>query len=490
MKRGLYRPNILILMSDEHRADLAGFAGNSVVRTSVLDELARTGVVFRNAYTPSPICVPARQCIMAGQLTKSCGCDGAWMDLAPGYHTYARRFAQHAYHTVCAGKLHHIGVDQMQGWTQRLAPDTHVLDKYCDGLVAAELARYARPKLGGRKTNEDYVREACGTPGKYQRFDLRATEDAEDFVRGYFQGAAKANERRPVLLKLSLLQPHYPFFSDPELFRYYYDRVPIFREPPCDHPVLSQSQVEQPVNVTADEVRRATAAYYAMVETIDGHYGRLLQALRESGQDLDDWIVVYLSDHGEMLGEHGIWEKARFYEGSVRVPLIVRWPRRFAGGRVVPENVSLCDLFATLCDLAGIPCQPGVDSRSLVPLLEGCASGWSDEAVSQIRRRGQDHVMIKQGALKYQYYGEEIPEVLFDLAGDPGETRNLAGVPEHAAALRVLRARLAELGYGPDARGDYVNAGYEPGVALAPATRGTLWAADANPWLEQPRAVV
>lgn len=487
MTNGKGRPNILILMSDEHRADLAGFAGNGVVRTPVLDELARSGVVFRNAYTPSPICVPARQCVMAGQLPKTCGCDGAWMDLAPGYHTFAHRFAQHAYHTVCAGKLHHIGADQMQGWTQRLAPDTHVLDKYCDGLMAGELARYARPKLGGRKTNEDYVREACGVPGKHQRFDLRATEDAEDFVRGYFHAGAKAGEARPVLLKLSLLQPHYPFFSDPERFRYYYDRVPIFQQSPCDHPVLSQSQIEQPVNVTADEIRRATAAYYAMVETIDSHYGRLLQALRDAGQDLDDWIVVYLSDHGEMLGEHGVWEKARFYEASVRVPLIVRWPRRFAGGRVVRENVSLCDLFATLCDLTGIPCQPGLDSRSLVPLLEGRARGWSNEVVSQIRRNGRNHVMIKQGALKYQYYGEDIPEVLFDLDDDPGETRNLAGAPEHAGALGAFRARLAQLGYGPNAGRDYVNAGYDAGVTVAPATSGFLWDADANPWLEVPR---
>ncbi len=94
--------------------------------------------------------------------------------------------------------------------------------------------------------------------------------------------------------------------------------------------------------------------------------------------------------------------------------------------------------------------------------------------------------MLKQGALKYQYYGEEMPEVLFDLAADPVETRNLAGAPEHAAAMRAFRARLAQLGYGPDADKEYVNAGYNPGVAVAPATSGTLWAADANPWLEPP----
>jgi choline-sulfatase len=481
------RPGILILMSDEHRADLAGFAGNRVVRTPNLDELARTGVVFANAYTPSPICVPARQCIMSGQLPRTCRCDGAWMDLAPGYHTYARRFAQYAYESVCAGKLHHIGTDQMQGWTRRLCPDAEVHDKYRQGLIREEYLAFKRDRLGGRKTNEDLVREARGQPGRHQRFDLRATEDAEDFVRSCFgggRGDAGAASRRAVLLKLSLTQPHYPFFTERALFDYYYDRVPIFADQPCEHAVLSQSQIEEPVRVTADEIRRATAAYYGMVETVDACYGRLLGALRGVGQDLDDWIIVFLSDHGEMLGEHGIWEKTRFYEGSVRVPLIIRWPRRFQGGRVVRENVSLCDLFATLCDLAGIPCQPGLDSRTLVPLMEGRAADWSGEVVSQIRRRGRDHVMIKRGDLKYQHYGPDVPEVLFDLASDPGETRNLAADPAYGPAMADFRRRLGELGYGPQADPGYVNAGYDPGVPVAAAGTGTLWKADSNPWLE------
>lgn len=474
------RPNILILMSDEHRADVAGFAGNAVVRTPVLDELARTGVVFSNAYTPSPICVPARQCLMAGQLPKTCRCDGAWMDLAPGYHTFARRFAQHAFHTVCSGKLHHLGPDQMQGWTQRLTPDAEVYDKYCDGLIREEFLAYAQGKLGEKRTNEHYVREACGEPGWHQRFDLRATDDAEQFVRTYFGGAL----RRPVLLKLSLVQPHYPFCTDRKLFDYYYDRVPIYDEKPCGHPVLSQSQIEHPVHVTPDEIRRATATYYGMVETIDGCYGRVLDALRAAGQDPDEWVIVYLSDHGEMLGQHGIWEKARFYEGSVRVPLIIRWPKHLPVGHVVQENVNLCDIFVTLCDLADIPAQPGLDSRTLVPLMHGNATGWPNETVSQIRRGKRDHVMIKQDALKYQHYGPGIPEVLFDLSTDPGETCNVANAAANATVMTAFRRRLACLGYGPDANRNYVNADYAAGVSVTAADKGTLWNADSNPWLD------
>ena len=123
------RPNILFLMSDQHRADVAGFAGDTVVRTPTLDELARTGVVFRNAYTPSPICIPGRQCLMSGQLPKTCNCEG-WIDLAPGYRTFAREFSRRAYTTVASGKLHHIGPDQMQGWRTRIAPDAEISDAY------------------------------------------------------------------------------------------------------------------------------------------------------------------------------------------------------------------------------------------------------------------------------------------------------------------------------------------------------------------------
>ncbi|MDD4888949.1 MAG: sulfatase-like hydrolase/transferase [Phycisphaerae bacterium] len=478
------KPNILLLMSDEHRADVAGFAGDRVVRTPVLDELAASGVVFSNAYTPSPICVPARQCLMAGQLPRTCNCDGAWMDLAPGYPTFARRFAQYAYDTVCSGKLHHIGPDQMQGWTQRLAPDAEVFAKYCDGLIREEYLAYSQGLVTSKRTNADYVREAGAQFGPCQRFDLRAAEDADYYVRSRFVASKSrgAAPQRPLLLKLSLLQPHYPFLTSPELLDYYYSRVPIFNETPCDHPVLSQSQIEQPVQVAADEIRRAAAAYYGMVETVDGHYGRLLDALRAGGQNLDDWIIVYLSDHGEMLGQHGIWEKARFYEASVRVPLVIRYPRRFPAGRVVRENVNLCDLFATLCDLAGIAAPPGLDSRTLVPLMEGRAAGWSNETVSQIRRRGRHHVMIKQDSLKYQYYGEDIPEVLFDLGSDPGESRNASADPAYAPAMASFRRRLAALGYGPNADPHYANAGYAPGVPVAEARPGTLWEADSNPW--------
>jgi choline-sulfatase len=438
-------------MSDEHRADVTGYEGDAVVRTPVLDELAETGVVFSNAYAPSPICVPGRQCMMAGQLPETCKCRRYGEDLAPGYMTFARRFAQYVYATVACGKLHHMGSDQMQGWTQRVAGDVSVAPMYIPGLQQDEFMRYFRDLRSVKWSDtKEVLRAGIGRARNVAR-DEYVVQGTLDYIENTFLDPFYDREQpnRPLLLKVSLIQPHYPYFTDKGKFTYYLSRVqPFLDEEVFDHPFLSQRQVRVGTDVTVRDMRRATAAYYGMVETIDEHYGTVLDALRHAGQDLDDWIIVYTSDHGEMLGEHGIWEKQKFFEASARVPLIIRWPKGFQGGRVVDKNVSHCDLFATLCDLAGIPVPEGLDSRSMVPLLHGKKDGWDNEAVSQF---GYTNVMIKRDQLKYQYYGAEMPEVLFDLERNPEETANYIDEPEYAGQITAFRARLTELGHGPDA---------------------------------------
>jgi choline-sulfatase len=442
------RPNILFLMTDEHRADVTGFEGNNVVRTPTLDKLAYSGVVFKNAYTPSPVCVPARQCLMSGQLPKTCGCEG-WMDLKPGHMTFARLFSQYAYETVCFGKLHHQGPDQMQGWLQR--PVRHpdfLLSRFIEGRREEEFQRYQRPFSDYKWSEAKEIKRAGIGRSPSMIWDELSVEGALHFVEEYFNSPFYDREHpdKPLLLKVSLLQPHYPYLTDGERFGYYLNRVrPFLDQDVSPHPVLSQFQVKPGVDASEREIRRATAAYYGMIETVDEHFGVILDALHHLGQDFDDWIVVYTSDHGEMLGEHGIWEKQKFYEASVRVPLIIRWPKGFDAGRVVDENVNLCDLFATLCDLAGIPTPSGLDSRNLVPLLRGQCDGWDNETVSQFR---DNHLMIKRDHLKYQYYGPEIPEVLFDLERNPTETVNFIDDSDYSDVLSHFRQRRAELGHG------------------------------------------
>ena len=453
------RPNILFLMSDEHRASVAGFEGDPVVRTPVLDELARTGTVFSNCYTPSPITVPTMVCLNAGQLPKTCHCEG-WIDLEPGHTTFARVFAQHAYQTVACGRLMHQGYDVMQGWTHRIGADITVRENYIDGKVEAEFKRHLRPFGDYKWSDAKEIKRAGIGHANTQTTDEYAVLGALNFIDRCFLDPYYDREQpdRPLLLRVGLCQPHYPYMTNEERFRYYLNRVEPFRDQqPFDHPFLSQRQVRPGQDASEREIRRAVAAYYGMVETIDELYGRVIAAIEDAGQDLDEWLILYTSDHGEMLGEHGIWEKQKFFEGSARVPLIIRYPKRFESGRVVTENVNLCDLFATLCDVAGLPTPAGLDSRSLVPLMEGDRTGWNNETVSQF---GKTNFMIKRGALKYQYYGEAMPEVLFDLERDPGETMSFLADPRYEDALAAFRRRMAELGHGPAGGVGYVNAGY------------------------------
>lgn len=474
------RPKILFLMSDEHRPDVAGFAGNSVVRTPVLDELARTGVVFDNAYTPSPICIPARQCIMAGQLPRTCGCEWYGQDLPPFSMTLPRQLSRYGYESVCSGKMHHMGPDQMQGWTSRLGADCNVALPARGVVEPADVT--TETGIGKWSDAKEIKRAGIGRGANTTDVDRYALDGALLWTRTklvdpyYDRGLARD---QPVLLKLSFTRPHYPYFTTEDKFAYYLNRVePFFDEQVFDHPFLNTHRVEIGKDVTEREVRRATAAYYGMVEEIDDDFGTLMRELEHAGEDLDDWWILYTSDHGEMLGEHGIWEKQKFFEASARVPLIVRPPKgqREAWGchgRRVRENVNLCDLFATLCDAADVPLPGdaetlhgrGLDSRSLLPLMRGDTSAWHDryrdETVSQF---GGTNLMIKRGTLKYQRYDGEAcaaqPEVLFDLDVDPGESRNLLGEARYAEAVTTFRERAAALGFGPDADGAYRNADY------------------------------
>ena len=442
-------PNILFLMDDQHRFDWFGFAGHPVARTPHLDRIARDGVVFENAYTPAPVCIPARQCMASGKLPRHCGVEQFGEDLPPNSETFARALARGGYETVCAGKLHHLGTDQMQGWTRRICngDDIHVGADFIADKDEAAFARNVR--RAPMWTLSEELRRAGAGRSPYAVSDELNVAGACAFIEEYFVSPhyQRATPDRPLLLKLSLQQPHYPFCAPEALVEKYLSRISEYaNQTVLDHPEF-RNWTYAPEGVSGEDRLRALAATAAMVELCDGYFGQVLDRLEACGQDLDDWLVLYTSDHGDLLGEHGKWWKLSFYEGSVKVPLVMRAPKLFTGGgRRIGENVNLCDLFATLCDAAELPLPEGSDSRSLLPLLRGEATDWPDESVSQYSGRC---LMIKQGSLKYQYYGDDPgwPEVLFDLDKDPGETVNAATDPAHAEAMRGFRQRAGELGF-------------------------------------------
>ena len=435
------RPNILFLMSDQHRFDICGFTGNKTIRTPNLDRLAEDAAIFDNCYTPSPVCVPARQAIAVGKLPWNCGCINYGDDLEPHSMTFARRFSQYGYKTVCCGKLHHSAEDQNQGWMLRVGYDNEVTDRFIDGLIQEERDKYKPAESQWWNWTREVQNAGIGE-SPYTGRDRIAINGALQVLKEHFISPFYDRpEHRPLFLKVSLHNPHYPYATDEQKFKYYYDKVKTFyRETAMDHPVVTRDWDQLSPEVTENEVRRATAAYYGQIEKTDEMFGEIIDYLEEIGQDLDNWIIVYTSDHGDMIGEHGIWMKYKYYEGSAKVPFFIRFPQNIYSHRIT-ENINLCDLFATLCDLTGIDCVEGLDSRSLKPLLEKSADNWDNTSISQLG----DTCMIKQGNLKYQYLGKGQKDVLFDLERDPNEKICFIDEPEYVGPVADFRLKVAEM---------------------------------------------
>lgn len=456
------RPNILFLMSDQHRFDFTGYEGN-ITRTPNLDWLAETGAHFTNAYTPSPVCVPARQCMASGQLPRTCNCEKFVSDLTPNYMTFAKRFSQYAYKTVCCGKLHHQGTDQMQGWGWRVGEEQHVNPAYIEDRREEEFAKYKPEPLEDTPLMRSLKASGVGF-NPVQLVDDYTEQGALNVIKLLFDNPLAAGITRsaqPLLLKVSTIGPHDPFITgDQEKFDYYRDKV----TPPAPHAPLPEWRakgdwpelIETGKDLPEETVRAAHAAYHAMIERVDEIFGNVMQALRDAGQDLDDWIIIYCSDHGELLGDQNHWWKFNFFEPSVRVPLLIRAPKWFDSGIRINRNVNLCDLFATLCDMAEIETPDGLDSRSLLPLLRGDSKDWNNESISEVVGK----LMIKRDDLKYIWYENDQTEILFDLAADPDETKNFITDPAYTDSVEAFRKRRGELSYGPAADPNYTNAGY------------------------------
>jgi choline-sulfatase len=237
---------------------------------------------------------------------------------------------------------------------------------------------------------------------------------------------------------VSLQQPHFPLLAPQELFEKYLPKVPVFEDTgPSGHPSLDEGRLGPGGGLSDSDFRRATAAYAAMVEQTDTRFAQVLSTLREVGQDPDDWLIVFCADHGDMLGEHGLWGKRKFYEGSVRVPLFVRGPG--VPPSSIPRNVNLVDIFPTLCQLTGLPTPAGLDGRDLFD------ANSDDTTFSQL---GADQWMIKRGPWKLMIF-PDADDVLFQLEDDPEEKINRLADPDCQDLVQELRAtRVARLDSG------------------------------------------
>lgn len=426
------RPNILLLMFDQMSALSLPCYGHPLVRAPTLRALADRGVVFENAYCNSPLCSPSRYALMTGRLPSRIGAYDNGAELPSSLPTLAHYLRRRGYRTCLSGKMDFSGPDQLHGFEERLTPDLapsdlgwtpdwehpeQVLPWYHDLRSVAEAGPADRTKA--------------------MDYDERASFEAAAWLR------RRAEE--PFFLALSLMHPHDPYLA-PSAYWERYEGAAIdtpavpYMEPARRDPHgrrLWSLYDRGEVQVGEAEVRRARRAYYAMIDYADGLIGGVLAALRESGE-WERTAVVATSDHGDMLGERGLWFKMTFHERAVRVPLILEAP--WLPPRRVPEPVSLVDLLPTLMELAGVDAKPvdALDGTSLLgPRGEAVHGEYMAEGTTE------PMFMIRRGRFKY-IACEGDPPQLFDLSHDPLELDNLAPDPGHADRLRRFADEAAE----------------------------------------------
>lgn len=427
MKKGL-----LYIHSDQHNPYVMGCAGDSVIRTPALDRLAAEGALFSNAYCPSPICVPSRMSTLTCRHPYR---NEVWTNdhvLDSGIPTLAHSLGAAGYRPTLIGRMHAIGPDQLHGYATRPIGD------HSPNYPGGKGPRRGLPQGTAGPQRISLQASGPGCSG-YQVHDEDVTEAAVRFIETEGRKRAAGGSPQPLCLTVGYMLPHPPYVARRELYERYRDIVPPPAKPRASveriHPHLKWRMEDGDlIEAPPEEVARARAAYYGLVDAMDGMIGRLLDALDAAGLS-QETLVVYSSDHGDSIGEHGLFWKHTFYEESVKVPLVFRWPGRIPAGMRSDRIVSALDGTATILDALGAPALPGCQGRSMLKLLtEGGAAAWDDLAFSEYcddlfgPPGGCYQRMIRRDAWKLIYYHGDPPQ-LFNLKDDPEELCDRAADP-------------------------------------------------------------
>lgn len=432
------KPNILMILSDQHRYDSVGTSGMYPVQTPHLDALAASGVWFENAYTPLPTCCPARQALLTCRRPESYG--GYWnyditlpiYALEPTEYSWVRDLSENGYITGFMGKWH-------------VNPD-HYADEYgYNDVVDAD--REHQSKHGPRYEREKF---AWGGWEEERPYDTNHTAYITDRAKGKLQEYAA--QEKPWLLSVHFDEPHPPAVPHKDFAKLYdAGKIPQwagFADEFENKPYIQKQQLLSwgMEDYTWEDWAPTVARYYALVTQLDDAVGKILAQLKVLNME-EDTIVIYTSDHGDMCGSHRMFDKHYvLYEDTIHVPMVWKFGSRFAQMRTSAYSMNCLDIGPTLLELAGVPCTAQeLHGRSLVPVLEGnTPEDWPGEAVSTYN--GQQFGLytqrcIKTNQYKYIWNLTDIDE-FYDLQEDPGELRNLIDEPALGEKLKELRQRL------------------------------------------------
>lgn len=493
------RPNVLMIMCDQLAAQATSPYGNSDVLTPNLDELARRGTVFERSYCNAPLCAPSRASMLTGRLASEIPVNDNSEELAASVPTFLHSLRREGYRTILSGKMHFVGPDQLHGFEERLTtdifPSDYLWTRYWpsqgDPPRSLGPASSGSASRGERREYAQMLLEAGPIRWNYQRaYDEEVHYQAMQRLRHL--GRQKSPTRRPWFLCVSYTQPHDPYVAPPE----YWDRYegaelalpegpPSGYEPhPADIWTNTFHGLDQ-VKPTDQDARRSRRGYYAMISYIDDKVGEFLAALDALGL-ADETLVVFTSDHGDQLGERGMWFKRTMHEWSVRVPLLMAGPEVRAGQRV-DQNVSLMSLYPTFLEMAKAEAPQDVvrqvTSPSLMPLIRGESHpDWPDQVVIENNSEGTIKPVraLVEGRYKYVYV-HDLPDQLYELESDPNEWNNLAADPTHAGQLAEMRGRALE-GWDPSATEDAILASQRLRMFLREAlAEGTQFSWDYAP---------
>lgn len=444
--------NVLLLMSDQHSYRHIGRRdrenGGEPVSTPAFDELAESSVAFDNAYCPTPLCTPSRLSMLTGREPQNAGAWGNWSVLNPSHETLPGTFSDAGYRTCLQGKMHLGGNQQFVGFDHRPYGDL-------TGQTGHQFEPPNKPLRHGYEPDFKSLITDVGETSLPE--SLLQEQNVKQESIAYLREHQYTNPDQPWLLCASFSRPHWPRKAPKRHFeRYWPDDVP---EPPvgeesdaANHPVnVCHAKKSGSVDVTVEETMRARAAYLACVDYLDEIIGDFISTLERDGL-LEDTIVVYLSDHGDLCGEHGLWDKETYHEASTRVPCYIQLPEHRDGSldpSRIQTPISLIDLFPTLCGLTNIPVPEGVDGVDLSDAIlmddEPDRGPVFTDCFIADQTDGTEYRMVRDGKYKYIQF-RDAPELLFDLEEDPNEIHNLA--PEAAAedrqALERLRAVVAQ----------------------------------------------
>lgn len=438
------KPNILFVMADQMAAPALSSYGNGIVKMPHLDRLAADGVVFDNCYCNLPMCGPSRASLHAGKMPFSIGMYDNASEFRAGIPTFAHYLRDMGYRVELSGKMHFVGPDQLHGYDRRLT--TEIYPSNFAWTVDWSKGREYRP------TNLTMAPVIESGPC-IRTLQMDYDDEVEYHSVQALYDLARKRDDKPFMLTVSFTHPHSPFVINQAYWdRYDHDSIdlPAARQPnlnEMDH--LSRNlhycQARHLFTVTDEHKRAARHAYYGMLSYIDDKIGRLVATLEETGLS-DDTIIIFTADHGEMMGERGMWFKQHFFEWAARIPLVMHWPKKWTPARI-DKNVSLLDLMPTLLDAAHGTAYEDLaeplDGQSLIPALEGDPSGLGDVAISEFAADGSTGPsrMVKKGPWKFMYL-EGVDVRLYNLDADPLEQSDLADNPDFAGIRADLEAIL------------------------------------------------